>query len=84
MCRRRMIDKGEADCLSFAWDYEIGGDVVTSESTLRFASDTNIIRLAAMAGLSLKVLSGDWTRGPFDPASSKEMIFTFERQPDTP
>lgn len=79
MCRRRMIKCSRAECLSFAWDYSIEADIITSESTLRFASHAKIIELAERKGLRPTKLSGDWFGGPFDPNTSKEMIFTFER-----
>jgi len=80
MCRRRMLENDAPDELSFAWDYEIGEETITSRSTLRFASCEKIITLADAVGLSLVTLFGDWSEAAFCRNSSQEMIFTFCRK----
>lgn len=78
---RRMISTERApDYLAFAWDYHFGEDVVTSDSTVRFMTHTQIIEAGSKAGLKLSELFGDWDRSPFDPITSREMIFQFEHK----
>lgn len=78
--KRRITDSSRIpDYLSFAWDYDFGDTVLTSNSTLRFLDSDEIVRRAGDAGLSFKALYGDWDGSEFDPEQSKEMIFQFAR-----
>jgi SAM-dependent methyltransferase len=77
-CLRRMLPNTNPEQLSFVWDYAFPDGVISSESTLRFANHRTIVDLARQAGLSLMDCFGDWERGPFRRASSKEMEFVFE------
>ena len=73
---RRMTDSSRApDYLSFAWDYHFADEILTSDSTLRFASDTEILNFANSAGLTVTEIMGDWDGSAFDRATSREMIF---------
>ncbi|MEM6554801.1 MAG: class I SAM-dependent methyltransferase [Pseudomonadota bacterium] len=73
---RRMTDSSRApDYLSFAWDYYFADEVLTSDSTLRFASDTEILNFANSAGLTVTEIMGDWDGSAFDRTISREMIF---------
>ncbi|MDJ0919955.1 MAG: class I SAM-dependent methyltransferase [Henriciella sp.] len=75
---RRMTDRApSSECLSFAWDYHFPDEVLTSHSTLRFATHTHITAVAAEAGLELSHLLGDWDGSAFHPTRSREMIFKF-------
>lgn len=75
---RRMTDRAtNTECLSFAWDYHFPGETLTSHSTLRFASEDHITRLAERAGLELSALLGDWEGAVFQRETSREMIFKF-------
>ena len=77
---RRMTDTSKAPhFLSFAWDYDFGDDVITSDSTLRFLTASEILTFASDAGLELMKVSGDWDGSKFDPEVSREMIFQFQR-----
>lgn len=81
MCLRRMLHNDHPEQLSFVWDYEFSDGVISSESTLRFASYEKIIELAQQAGLSPVDCFGDWTRGLFLSHTSREMVFVFGPNP---
>ncbi len=51
------------------------GQVLVSESTLRFSSKETIERLLAASGLKANDIFGDWSSHAFDSAASEEMIF---------
>ncbi len=77
---RRMTDSSASpEFLSFAWDYHFSTDTLTSDSTLRFLSSSEITDFANRAGLALDALYGDWDASSFDPEESREMIFKFKR-----
>lgn len=79
---RRLTDTSRApEFLSFAWDYQFEDDMITSDSTLRFMTRSDIIAMAEQAGLSLFELFGDWDSTKFDPKTSREMIFKFGHNP---
>jgi SAM-dependent methyltransferase len=66
----------ENDRLKFESIYRFPDKTLISKSELRFMSRAEAeVRLAA-AGLDMESLFGDWDGAPFDPAISKEMIFT--------
>ena len=69
----------DGELVSFAHDWHFAdGTKLTSSSTLRFAPETTVRRLAEQAGLAIDTVFGDWTGGPFDAARSDEMIFVLE------
>lgn len=81
---RRLLASDPAKAtISFAWDYDFGDEVLTSESTLWFLPHTQIIALADQAGLDLIDLFGDWDAAPFDQTRSREMIFKFKLKEQT-
>lgn len=62
--------------LIFEHYFKFSDETLTSKSDLRFMPKQKITKCAALAGLSLGNFIGDWNGGEFDPATSKEMIFT--------
>lgn len=81
VARRRLLSSDKlAATISFAWDYDFGDEVLTSESTLWFPDHERIIRLSSETGLELVSLLGDWDGAAFAPASSREMIFKFQKK----
>jgi SAM-dependent methyltransferase len=63
------------ELISFEQRYGFEDTNLQSISTLRFPTLALITRLLADAGLRVRELYGDWNRTPFDPRSSREMIF---------
>ncbi|MCF6328632.1 MAG: class I SAM-dependent methyltransferase [Henriciella sp.] len=80
---RTLASSPAAATISFAWDYDFGEEVVSSESTLWFLSHEQIIAYADQSGLELVDLFGDWDASPFDQTSSREMIFKFKLKGQT-
>lgn len=72
---RRVVGRA-GERLTFEQSYTLPSDTLTSTSTLRFPPRATIERLAHNAGLTIELTAGDWRDGPFNPASSEEMIFT--------
>jgi 2-polyprenyl-3-methyl-5-hydroxy-6-metoxy-1,4-benzoquinol methylase len=66
-----------ADRITFASHYDFPDARLTSTSTLRFLTSDKVASLCLAAGLQPKAFFGNWENGPFDPASSDEMIFLF-------
>lgn len=64
--------------VSFRWHYELPDETLTSESTLRFATRSELEALMEQSGLAARECFGDWDRRSFDPANSPEMIFVVE------
>jgi SAM-dependent methyltransferase len=64
------------DRLKFESVYRFPDKTLVSNSELRFLSQTEIEARLDAAGLGVEKLAGDWDGAPFDPAVSKEMIFT--------
>jgi SAM-dependent methyltransferase len=64
------------DRLTFEQHYAFPDRTFVSTSTLRFASRAEIEAAVAKAGLVVDAFYGDWQRGPFDPATSEEMVFS--------
>ena len=60
----------------FEHEYKFEDETLISKSDLRFMSKDKIIKCFHQAGLSLKSLAGDWNGGGYNPATSKEMIFS--------
>jgi len=55
--------------------YEFEADVISSTSSLRFASEQSLGRALQHAQIELVALYGDWDSTPFAPQYSREMIF---------
>jgi hypothetical protein len=51
---------------------------LTTSSTLRFPSREHVEALITRSGLAVRDVFGDWDASPFDPASSREIIFIAE------
>ena len=77
--RRIISSDPDAGLMTFAWDYDFGDAVLTSESTLRFLPHSRIMHLAEQSGLACADVLGDWDGAPFQPQRSREMIFKFRR-----
>lgn len=60
----------------FEFDYVFPDRVITTKSTIRFRSQSEISEQIASAGLEAEDVRGDWHGGAFDPDLSKYMIFT--------
>lgn len=63
------------DRLSFEMHYAFPDKTLVSPSELRFLSRNAVEERLAACGLRVEKLLGDWNGGPFDKASSEEMIF---------
>lgn len=61
--------------VTFELRYQFPDETLVSRSELRFLPRTAIESHLAAAGLQVDALYGDWDRSPFDPTTSKEMIF---------
>jgi SAM-dependent methyltransferase len=71
----RIVLGTSADHVTFATRYAFPDVTVTSISHLRFLSHGDVAARLDAAGLRVLSLFGDWTRAPFDPLTSDEMIF---------
>lgn len=65
----------DGERLSFELRYQFPDATHVSTSVLRFLSRGSIEQRVAEAGLVIDHVLGDWSGGPFDPATSEEMIF---------
>lgn len=79
--RRRFLSLRD-DRLTFELIYGLPGGEVRTRSTIRFWSRAQITAAAAVAGLRVAGLAGDWEGGPFVPVESEPMIFTLVRVAD--
>jgi ubiquinone/menaquinone biosynthesis C-methylase UbiE len=61
--------------VTFEMRYQFPDETLVSRSELRFLPRAAIEERLAAAGLQVEALYGDWDRSPFDPATSKELIF---------
>jgi 2-polyprenyl-3-methyl-5-hydroxy-6-metoxy-1,4-benzoquinol methylase len=61
--------------IRFEQRYRFPDETLVSHSELRFLPKEAIEAHCAAAGLQVEALYGDWSTGPFDPATSKELIF---------
>ncbi|MEO1189236.1 MAG: class I SAM-dependent methyltransferase, partial [Pseudomonadota bacterium] len=76
---RRITDATRTpEYLSFAWDYHFPDVTLTSDSTLRFPSASDITSFAKAMDLEISDIFGDWNGSGFDPVVSREMIFILE------
>jgi ubiquinone/menaquinone biosynthesis C-methylase UbiE len=66
------------ELISFQQQFEFLDMTLTSTSTLRFLSRTQVEDLIARSGLVVSDVFGDWDRRPFEPKQSPEMIFILE------
>jgi len=65
----------DGEFISFKTSYRFADATLTTSSTLRFPRREHVEGLIAQAGLVVCELFGDWGAGPFESASSREIIF---------
>jgi len=75
------VTANEGGFVSFKTSYRVHHRLVTTNSTLRFASQKQVEDLLSRSGLALREILGDWDARPFEPARSREMIFIAESKP---
>lgn len=63
------------DRVTFEMRYQFPDETLVSRSELRFLPRAAIEAQLHTAGLQVEALYGNWDRSPFDPTTSKEMIF---------
>ena len=66
------------ELISFQQRFEFPDVTLTSSSTLRFLSRTQVEDFITRSGLVVREVFGDWDRSRFDPAQSPEIIFIVE------
>ena len=71
---RRIIEQ-EPEYISFETSYDFGDEVLTSKSRLQFLDLATIETMLQEAGLKRIRCFGDWSRAPFDPHTSRPIIF---------
>lgn len=69
------ITSQEGEFISFRTCYHFPHQRLTTSSILRFFSREHVEALIARSGLVVRQVFGDWDAGPFDAASSHEIIF---------
>jgi 2-polyprenyl-3-methyl-5-hydroxy-6-metoxy-1,4-benzoquinol methylase len=69
------ITSQEGEFVSFQTCYHFPHQTLTTSSILRFPSREHVEALTACSGLAVRQVFGDWGAGPFDTASSHEIIF---------
>jgi SAM-dependent methyltransferase len=67
------------ELISFQQQFEFPDMTITSSSTLRFLSRTQVEDLIARSGLITREVFGDWDRSRFEPDQSPEIIFILEQ-----
>jgi SAM-dependent methyltransferase len=72
------ITDKDGEFISFQTTYRAPQGTLTTSSTLRFPSRDHVEALIARSGLAVREVFGDWNASPFDPASSREIIFIAE------
>jgi hypothetical protein len=65
----------DGEFISFLTSYRFPHATLTTSSTLRFPSQDHVETLIARSGLAVRDVFGDWDAGPFEAASSREIIF---------
>ncbi|MCW5823676.1 MAG: methyltransferase domain-containing protein [Cyanobacteria bacterium TGS_CYA1] len=71
----RKLENFENNLMTFTLNYEFPSDILTSTSVLKFWTKAEIEQNLASANLAIEKISGTWEDAPFEPSSSKEMIF---------
>jgi SAM-dependent methyltransferase len=72
------VTGADAEFISFQTTYRLPHATLTTSSTLRFPSREHVEALIARSGLAVRDVFGDWDASPFNPASSREIIFIAE------
>ncbi len=72
------ITNVSAELISFQQQFEFPDVTLTTSSTLRFLSRTQVEDFISRSGLVVCEVFGDWDRGRFEPEQSPEMIFIVE------
>lgn len=67
------------ELISFQQQFEFPDVTLSSSSTLRFLSRTQVDALIARSGLVVREIFGDWDRSRFEPDQSPEIIFVLEQ-----
>jgi ubiquinone/menaquinone biosynthesis C-methylase UbiE len=75
---RLEVTEAEGEFISFQTSYSSRHGTLTTSSTLRFPSREHVESLIARSGLVVCEVFGDWERGPFEAARSREIIFIAE------
>lgn len=75
---RRFLEFQET-VMKFEFRYLFGTEDVTTTSQIRFRGPAEIETLANGAGLTMNEISGDYSGEPFQPSSSREMVFTLRK-----
>jgi 2-polyprenyl-3-methyl-5-hydroxy-6-metoxy-1,4-benzoquinol methylase len=78
VCETLQITSESAEQISFDQKFEFTDATLTSSSTLRFLSRTQVESFIALAGLVVREVYGDWDRSPFEPELSPEIIVIVE------
>jgi hypothetical protein len=68
----------DGEFISFQTSYSFPHGTLTTNSTLRFPSREHIEALIDCSGLIVRDVIGDWDRGTFEAARSREIIFIAE------
>jgi hypothetical protein len=69
------ITAADAEFISFETSYSLPDTRLVARSRLRFPTRQHVEHLIHRSGLVVQHVFGDWHSGPFDPASSQELIF---------
>jgi SAM-dependent methyltransferase len=69
------ITAADAEFISFETSFRFPGTTLVSRSILRFPSRQHVEHLISRSGFVVQNVFGDWNSGPFESASSREMIF---------
>jgi 2-polyprenyl-3-methyl-5-hydroxy-6-metoxy-1,4-benzoquinol methylase len=72
------ITNVSAELISFQQQFEFPEVTLTTSSTLRFLSRTQVEDFISRSGLVVCEVFGDWDRSRFEPEQSPEMIFIVE------
>ncbi len=78
LCETLEITGQSGELISFQQRYEFPDLTLTSSSTLRFLSRTQVEDFIARSGFVVREVFGDWDRSRFDPVQSLEIIFIVE------
>jgi hypothetical protein len=78
LCETLEITGQSGELISFRQRFEFPDVTLTSSSTLRFLSRTQVEDFITRSGLVVREVFGDWDRSRFDPVQSPEIIFIVE------